>query len=186
MIISGASFFIVYVFLIAIGLLLIISVIKIHRFMKKVPETQRISVKALLIHAGAFGLFLISDVMTCTAMVLFLLNTSSPQIKQILNLTNILYSVLSFISQCCIVHIFWQLAHKPSEDVYVEVHEVSFDEDAKLQAMIWNQFVRVAVASTDQPHNSGSPAYSDEVMDEQESTKNEQLQIMIRSSLINE
>ena len=49
--------------------------------------------------------------------------------------------VLSFFSQLCLCWIFWHLATKET-DQYCEVIAVDWDEEASVQARIWNQFVR--------------------------------------------
>lgn len=62
-ILASASLAAVMIFLIVIGVVAIVSLILIRRFMQTLPRNQRISIKALLIHAGAFGLFLVSELM---------------------------------------------------------------------------------------------------------------------------
>jgi len=58
--------------------------------------------------------------------------------------------ITSFLSQCLLCAIFWQLSTPleidedttETETEFVEVHVEEFDEEAELQARIWNNFLR--------------------------------------------
>jgi len=95
--------------LVLIGVLSILSVILINRFMQTLPLHKRIDVKALLIHAGAFGLYLVSVLIF---LVFLVLGNMFPDAQIVFELGNIAYLLqwgLAFISEGCICYVFWQL-----------------------------------------------------------------------------
>lgn len=109
-----------------------------------------------MIHAGAFGLFLVSVLLILVATVFDNLYPDSQAANVDMNIALLIYFVLAFFSQCCICFVFWQLGEKiePAKSVrnadnsYPQIILASFDGDAELQARLWNQFVR-AVAQED-------------------------------------
>jgi hypothetical protein len=136
---------------IVIGVVSIVSVIWINGFMKTLPRNERISVKALLIHAGAFGLFLVSVLIFTIAWTFYIFYPDSQTASTCAAIANLLFVVLGFISQCFICYVFWKLGEKIErtqlikkrcsvqiEDDYLEIQEAPFDEDAAIQGMIWN------------------------------------------------
>jgi hypothetical protein len=93
--------------LVLIGVLSILSVILINRFMQTLPLHKRIDVKALLIHAGAFGLYLVSVLIF---LVFLVLGNIFPDAQIVFELGNIAYLLqwgLAFISEGCICYVFW-------------------------------------------------------------------------------
>jgi hypothetical protein len=63
--------------------------------------------------------------------------------------------ICSFISQCLLAKIFWNLgtidedradADTEREDSFSEIYTEDFDEDAEVQARIWNSFNRGILA----------------------------------------
>jgi hypothetical protein len=129
---ASASDTVMQAFLIVIGVVAITSVILINRFMKTVPKNQRISIRALLVHAGAFGLFLVSILIYAVAWTFQEVYPGSPTAEKITATANLLCIALDLISQCFVCFIFWKLGEKieqiqpitekqPNEDDYVEV-----------------------------------------------------------------
>jgi hypothetical protein len=94
-----------------IGSLLIWCVFQVNAFMKTLPEQQRVDVKVLVVHAGAFGLYMISALIYALFWAIYVIDQTQTNLKHN-NIATIVYSLLSFVSQCCICAIFWQLGEK--------------------------------------------------------------------------
>ena len=69
-------------------------------------------------------------------------------------------NIISFFAQCLLCVIFWQLGTKvevdetDGETSYGEVQVEEFDEEAELQARIWNGFTRAIHGVTDSVRES--------------------------------
>jgi hypothetical protein len=98
--------------LIVIGVISIASVLLIRRFMQAQPRSQGMSIKALLIHAGAFGLFLVSVMIFTIAWIFENFYPDSQTVIMYTNVAQLVLFVFGFISQCCICYVFWQLGEK--------------------------------------------------------------------------
>jgi hypothetical protein len=109
----------------AVGIMLIVCVLKIFLFMRKVPSHQRISVKALLVHAGAFGLFLVSNMVLTTFMTLYYFDPTNNKIIRDADISSIVNSICSLIASFCIFYIFWQLGEKASTQAAHESSDFS-------------------------------------------------------------
>ena len=146
------------------GCLLIWSIYAIRRFLKQRGDLDHpnLNLRQLVLHSAAFGLFLVSVV----TFELYNLAYSSvlhvrihnhektkPVYFKIEIVLNIFLIAFSFLSQVFLCAIFLHLSRKPqavqSDELTDETSTTiatlevqSFDEDAELQARIWNAFTR--------------------------------------------
>jgi len=156
---SIVSCFGIFICQITSGVFLAKSVISINYFLRH-KNPDNIDTKGLIIHASAFGIYLVSSLILTFA---FTLNIVYPS-ESNYNLwfyASVLYNAASLISQICLILIFWDLGKKaapkkprnrdlqqpfaedPNDDPQVE----EWNEEDEVQARIWNKFVRNAAAS---------------------------------------
>jgi hypothetical protein len=127
------------------GVLLVASVLKIRAFFKRQQAEHFINVGMLVRHAACFGLFLITTIGYFGAFAMF---SSHPGVKFYWDAfcwSHIFYYSGSMMSQVLLCVIFWNLGTSTKEEDEDDVFEVEiedFDEDAELQANIWNSLVR--------------------------------------------
>jgi hypothetical protein len=112
-------------------------------------EGDRINNKILVIHAAAFGLYLVA------ALFFYATNTAHSiwqhwvLADKLFNFALVSYLVFNCISQMLILWIFWDLGDTLDQEALEPVDDTasesapsiySFDEEAQLQARIWNRF----------------------------------------------
>lgn len=126
---------------------------------------MRVNTWVLLLHAGAFGLYLVSNVVVYSAWNLFI---AKPNDKtwHIYGIASIFYVCASFLSQVLLCLILWDLGkpmEKVKEPVVVEeptepteelaatderskstvsLFVQTFDEEAEVQMRVWRTFMR--------------------------------------------
>jgi hypothetical protein len=77
---------------------------------------DEINIEALLLHSAAFGLYLISIVVYGVFYVIYLTDVQNSAKEEQMLCANIAYFVCSFIAQCLLIAIFWQLGVKEELD----------------------------------------------------------------------
>ena len=113
--IGDVTFFGMGVFLIASGFVLVWAVLSIRSFLKSHEnEKQQINTRILLIHVCAFSLFLVSEAINGS---LALLDMVVPKLKVVYLISNIVLCFCSFLSQCLICVIFWQVSGKLEQKI---------------------------------------------------------------------
>ena len=113
--------------------------------------------ETLTLHATAFGLFLVGVIVNVSFLVHYFLNYNGNERaeNEYLN-ANTFLQFCNFISECCLCAIFWQLSNnldKPQtiteentddeESDIAPIYTEPYDEDAELQARVWNGFQRL-------------------------------------------
>jgi hypothetical protein len=139
------------------GFFLMKSVLSIRRFFIDHNAQEFINTRMLLRHATAFGLYI-----TCTAAFFTVLSmyvwSPSTTLYNYTAGTGIFFNCGSFISQVLLFNIFWDLSvkiEKPRDRFlgHQDVEIAEFDEDAELQANMWNSMVRQETLSPDDQRN---------------------------------
>lgn len=133
------------------GAYLIASVTRIRQAYNQIA-VEALNTRNMALHASAFGLFLISSVVVTITQTLQIFFTESPKIYKVYNVTYYFYLFANFFSQALLCVIFKDLGKKENlvseqDDAMLEsvssassVKVDEFDEEAQLQAQIWNQF----------------------------------------------
>jgi len=120
------------------GIILLYSLFSIRRFFKDRDAIDSIDVRALLRHAAAFGLYLLATVVDSSALTL-VVSIPSDTTLQIYIIAEVFWALMLFVSQVLLGIIFWNLS---TEDELSSVIIEEFDEDAELQADMWNLLIR--------------------------------------------
>jgi hypothetical protein len=99
------------------------------------------------LHSSAFGLFLISVVIGYTSYTIYALNPEGPRAENQYNYVLIGWYLISAIAQLLLCVILWELGSKPddqseNENVYSSIVIEDFDDQAEVQARIWNKYMR--------------------------------------------
>ena len=130
------------------GTMLIWAVLSIRSYLKSQGDDgEQINLWTLLVHASSFALFLIGSTANT---VLYSIEVVKYTEKTYINylVANTFMQYCSFLSQCLLCVFFWQMSTKepdpePAEESESgEVQTESWDEDAELQARIWNSYLR--------------------------------------------
>jgi hypothetical protein len=146
------------------GCILIMAVFKIKKFYREHGIESQLNTGTLWLHSSAFGLYLFTEALSVVSNSLYVLFGAGGEsaidntIDSINAIVQTSWFFLSAIAQCLLCVIFWDLGTRREEhtletnDLEVtrttfktEVQTVvveDFDEDAELQAKIWNQFSR--------------------------------------------
>ena len=95
------------------GVQLIRGVNRIHQYFKDKQGQIRVNTNILLLHAGAFGLYLLSDVVVYSAYSLYVW-VPTDFTWEIYGYASIFYVSASFLSQVLLCAIFWDLG-KPMD-----------------------------------------------------------------------
>lgn len=145
------------------GSFLIWAIYAIRRFLKQRAQINHpnLNIKQLLLHSVAFGLFLVSVVvfeffnLAYSTIDHYQDMKNKPTKASFFNIwvgleINLIYC--SLLSQILLCSIFWHLSNKPdnndepltdtTQSSIVTVTVQDFDDDAELQARIWNAFTR--------------------------------------------
>lgn len=132
------------------GVVLIWSVLSVRSFFKENEAAAVINPSQMMIHAGAFGIYLIGIIVFYGTWVLRT-DMDRNQVPKIAKLGESFFLIANFVSQLILVAIFWNLGRKvnfipDNESEYLNtesaLNEQDFDEEAELQMRIWNNFQR--------------------------------------------
>ena len=101
--------------------------------------------KAIFVHLGAFGLYLLSAVITVAVIALQGFGVIQPN-GTVFFIVEHVTLLFSFVSQLLVCVIFVVLS-RPDEIVVeqeasIEIEVQEFDDDAELQTRMWMQFIR--------------------------------------------
>jgi hypothetical protein len=131
------------------GLILVWSTISIHRFFKARNQTDYINTPMLLRHAAAYALYLLSSMFYFGSLFVYILSPFSAKASTVFLYSVVIFMFAQMISELLLMTIFWDLgkALELEESFVSEIEAVDFDEDAELQARMWNHLVRPEVAS---------------------------------------
>lgn len=130
------------------GIVLISSVVKIRRFYFEKNIEQQLNTGKLLLHASAFGLYLISIVIYYASWDLFLLSPTK-KLEAVTVFLFFVFYVVAAIAQVLLCAIFWELAMPDptrfdTESSSNPILTESLNESFEVQARIWNQFMRLS------------------------------------------
>lgn len=132
---------------VAIGVFMVCSLVTVTRATASLPHEQ-LCLKGLLIHAGAFVLFMLGAMSFALFFILYMFNyPSAATSERNLYAADLFNNICLFVSQCCLCQVFWQLSVKhddlrASETSYSDVQTEDFDEEAEIMLEIWTLFVR--------------------------------------------
>ena len=131
------------------GTVLISSVVKIRRFYFEKNIEQQLNTGKLLLHASAFGLYLISIVIYYASWDLFLLTLTDKKLEAVTVFLFFVFYVVAAIAQVLLCAIFWELAMPDptrfdTESSSNPILTESLNESFEVQARIWNQFMRLS------------------------------------------
>lgn len=119
-----------------------------------------LNTRVLLVHAGAFGLYLLSEMVYYIAIILnviFWQSRSGSFFESFYKFSCLFMIYTNFLSQCLIIVIFWDLGKKkkqaprpqpteveevPRTESYQTVVVEEIDEEFEMQAQIWTNFIR--------------------------------------------
>lgn len=134
------------------GIILVIGVLNINRFFTERNAKDFINTAMLLRHASAFGLYLFSVFLYYGGHTLHSIDSSNNTLWNIFLMGGICGYIGGLVAQLFLCAIFWDLGKKVKpvkpgiagidEEDIIEITEDVFDEDAELQANIWNSLVR--------------------------------------------
>lgn len=102
------------------GVYLIRGIIKIRGFYKKHEMTSSINTVTMLLHAGAFGIYLIADIAYYGSNVIYGLNPSSKHAFNLYAGSSMFYVWANLVEQLLLCAIFWDLGtnEKPMIIIY--------------------------------------------------------------------
>jgi hypothetical protein len=121
-------------------------VLKVRRYFNDKHAQDQMNSAIMLLHASAFGIYLLSVSLVMVARTYGGITEN----QQFLNKTLTAAIIGDFISQLLLIAIFWDLG-KPenirreseiSSTMFAAVEVDEFDDEAELQARIWNRFQR--------------------------------------------
>lgn len=122
------------------GIQLIRTVINIRRYLSVGSQSGSLSLRTLILHALAFGLFLVSVVLLAVASGYYWSFPTAEKAFDDYMLASIFWAVSSFLSQCLLCGIFWNLS-RPNP-VVDKPFEIEVTEDSRVQARLWNSFMK--------------------------------------------
>ena len=99
------------------GILLICSVVKINKKMS-LSQDADINIKTLILYSAAFSLYLVSITGYVTVYIFYLKNIFTQGWTLIIVCANACYNCCSFVSQCLLIVIFWQLGAKEIDESF--------------------------------------------------------------------
>jgi hypothetical protein len=105
------------------GIMLVRSVISIRDYLKQ-NNPDGIDTKKLVTHSGAFGLYLICQVIYLASQILYTLNPTETTFN-LWTLGSMLYFFGSLISQICLILIFWDIGKKESRKTKAKPNDSS-------------------------------------------------------------
>lgn len=99
----------------------------------------------MLMHAGAFGFYVVSEIVYAVCFSVYtqatILQNGTPK-DEWLNFGNCQFMLTNFFSELFLAYLFWDLGRKEHVNFELEsegnLETADFDEDAELQARIWN------------------------------------------------
>lgn len=132
------------------GLVLTVSVFRIHSFFVKQNATHFINTRQLVRHATAFGLYVVSEFALAVTLTIYIY-TDSPNSYQHVEYAGMFLNIAQVVSQVLLAQIFWNLGTKLPQKATPETEQASsliedtvvadFDEDAEIQSEMWNMLV---------------------------------------------
>lgn len=122
------------------GVQLIRTVINIRRYLSTGSQSSSLSWRTLVLHAFAFGLFLVSVILLAVASGYYWAFPASERAFHDYMIANIMWISSSFLSQCLLCGIFWNLS-RPNP-VVDKPFEMEVTEDSRVQARLWNSFMK--------------------------------------------
>jgi hypothetical protein len=123
------------------GIVLVSSVFRIKRIFRERNAENYINSGMLLRHASAFGLYLVAAVVYFSFWTAVSMAPFDEKLYNIFLCVSASFFVAQFISEILLCTIFWSLGTAVPEPVIKEEESpevVNFDEDAELQAGMWN------------------------------------------------
>jgi hypothetical protein len=88
----------VQILLVVSGVYLITSLIRIRSFLNKNNASDVIDIRTMLLHAGAFGLFLVSDIILLAGNVVKAIWVTNPAVNEAFFFALDFYLLASFVS----------------------------------------------------------------------------------------
>jgi hypothetical protein len=126
------------------GVQLVTSIFKIKKFLSGKSEEVMIDTRTMLMYAVSFSLYLVAEASELISFNISVDRSIYESVPLYYSITLIFWASCSFASQVLLCFIFWDLANEEDKTVesvsFEEVAIESFDDDAKLQAKIWNRF----------------------------------------------
>lgn len=102
-----------------------------------------LNTKTMLVHASSFVIFMVTVALVMVGTVIYSFKPDNKFANLFYSITLFFNYLGSFISQTLLCIIFWDLGkvqvtdHSQSHD---SIQVAEFDEEAEVQARIWNQF----------------------------------------------
>ena len=93
------------------GIYLISSIFKIRRYLKSKDIPELVNTKQMLLHGGAFGVYLLMSMYYGATLTLVLIEKSK-RTRDIYEEATVSYILANFVSQCLLIVIFWELGYK--------------------------------------------------------------------------
>lgn len=133
------------------GVFLLKGVTEIRKFYREKKIEDRLNTKTVVLHAGAFGLYLFVTLIGYTCYAIYVAFNSQPWAEKLYEGVLIPWYFFGFIAELLLCIILWDLIKKNEDTVIpTEMLEKSadaivveeFDQDAQVQARIWNKFMR--------------------------------------------
>ena len=129
------------------GVILTKAVLVVRRFLIDNDHREMINLKQMLIHSGAFVMYLVAEVVYYGTWTMRI-DRSAENLLIYAQFGTSLYLILNFASQVLLMVIFYDLGDEEKvlfEDEEIELDPFAmmlaeFDEEQDLQARIWNRF----------------------------------------------
>jgi hypothetical protein len=127
------------------GGMLVKSVIQIRSFMKQNNEEDQMDTAALCRHALSFGLYMFAVFSYNVTYIVYTLKKPNDKWFVIWQSASIACWLLALISECLLAYIFCDFINVEVEDEEDRAGSIAqteeFDEEAELNAKIWNNFM---------------------------------------------
>jgi hypothetical protein len=104
----------------------------------------------LLRHAAAYGFYVFAFLLYFVTQVIWSVERT-PESYLLVAQTNLFFNIVNFVQQVLLARVYWDLGSKADEEVkevrsedpeISQIIEEEFDEDAALQASMWNRMCR--------------------------------------------
>ena len=145
LILTQVSIFLNVCLLLFIGSVMLASVIKIRRFLSS--NDNVVNINQLLVHASCFGIFVLAELFNVIVVSFDSVTNTSCQV--ILCRDDYFFVVAAnFLSQILLSMILFKLGSKDADEQsnsldFQDINVIECDEDAELQARIWNMFAKL-------------------------------------------
>jgi Na+/melibiose symporter-like transporter len=114
-----------YVLQVVSGVILVLGVLSTNRFFKESGAQDTLNINMLLLHAGAFGLYLITAVLICLGSAATIMFPFNQMVLVSYEWTLVAVNIGSFISQVCLCLIFWDLGREVHSRTYTQSSQQS-------------------------------------------------------------